>query len=185
MSLGSAWPPRRLLCHMNSITCSLPARGQQARRSSTSSVIGRYAGLHRELCGAPGEDGPVRGRSTSSARGWGATETDVNPSLRLPMPSSSDLARPQAGVAPGPPSAKVDIRSYQSHLPGHRGTSTLHVGLLAPEEAVRSPVRQPCARETFKMPKVGVIAGCTASPRARSRTPTACVRIVQRRRHRP
>ena len=89
----------------------------------------------------------------------GVTETDVN------FAAASDAiiigfgVRPQAGVRQAAEREKVDIRLYRVIYQAIEDINAARVGLLAPEE-VEVDTGSATVRETFKMPKVGVIAGC-------------------------
>ena len=89
----------------------------------------------------------------------GVTETDVN------FAAASDAiiigfgVRPQAGVRQVAEREKVDIRLYRVIYQAIEDINAARVGLLAPEE-VEVDTGSATVRETFKMPKVGVIAGC-------------------------
>ena len=89
----------------------------------------------------------------------GVTETDVN------FAAASDAiiigfgVRPQAGVRQAAEREKVDIRLYRVIYQAIEDINAARVGLLAPEE-VEIDTGSATVRETFKMPKVGVIAGC-------------------------
>ncbi len=89
----------------------------------------------------------------------GVTETDVN------FAAASDAiiigfgVRPQSGVRQAAEREKVDIRLYRVIYQAIEDINAARVGLLAPEE-VEVDTGSATVRETFKMPKVGVIAGC-------------------------
>ncbi len=89
----------------------------------------------------------------------GVTETDVN------FAAASDAiiigfgVRPQTGVRQAADREKVDIRLYRVIYQAIEDINAARVGLLAPEE-VEVDTGSADVRETFKMPKVGVIAGC-------------------------
>ncbi len=89
----------------------------------------------------------------------GVTETDVN------FAAASDAiiigygVRPQTGVRQAAEREKVDIRLYRVIYQAIEDINAARVGLLAPEE-VEVDTGSADVRETFKMPKVGVIAGC-------------------------
>lgn len=92
----------------------------------------------------------------------GVTETDVN------FAAASDAiiigygVRPQAGVRQAAEREKVDIRLYRVIYQAIEDINAARVGLLAPEE-VEVDTGSADVRETFKMPKVGVIAGCVVT----------------------
>ena len=92
----------------------------------------------------------------------GVTETDVN------FAAASDAiiigfgVRPQAGVRQAADREKVDVRLYRVIYQAIEDINAARVGLLAPEE-VEVDTGSADVRETFKMPKVGVIAGCVVT----------------------
>ena len=106
----------------------------------------------------------------------GVTETDVN------FAAASDAiiigfgVRPQTGVRQAADREKVDIRLYRVIYQAIEDINAARVGLLAPEE-VEVDTGSADVRETFKMPKVGVIAGCIVTEGEIAKTDK--VRIVR------
>ena len=92
----------------------------------------------------------------------GVTETDVT------LAAASDAivigfgVRPAAGVRQAAEREKVEIRLYRVIYQAIEDINAARVGLLAPEE-VEVDTGSADVRETFKLPKVGVIAGCLVS----------------------
>ena len=89
----------------------------------------------------------------------GITETDVT------LAAASDAiiigfnVRPTGKSRQQAEKEKVDIRLYRVIYQAIEDINAARVGLLAPEE-VEVDTGSATVRETFKMPKVGVIAGC-------------------------
>ena len=89
----------------------------------------------------------------------GVTATDVT------LAAASDAivigfgVRPAAGVRQVAEREKVEIRLYKVIYQAIEDINAARVGLLAPEE-VEVDDGMAEVRETFKMPKVGVVAGC-------------------------
>ncbi|MCQ2751814.1 MAG: translation initiation factor IF-2, partial [Coriobacteriales bacterium] len=106
----------------------------------------------------------------------GITKTDVT------FAAASDAiiigfgVRPQASAKVAAEKEKVDIRLYKVIYQAIDDINAARVGLLAPEEVeIDSGIAS--IRETFKMPKVGTIAGCLVEEGVISATDN--VRVVR------
>ena len=106
----------------------------------------------------------------------GVTETDVT------FAAASDAiiigfgVRPDAKARAAAEREKVDIRLYRVIYQAIEEINAARVGLLAPEE-VEVDTGSAEVRELFRLPKVGVIAGCLVSDGEIFRTDT--VRVVR------
>ena len=106
----------------------------------------------------------------------GITETDVI------LAGASDAiiigfgVRPQAKARAAADREGVDIRLYRVIYKALEDINAARVGMLAPEE-IEVDTGSAEVRELFRMPKVGVIAGCLVTEGEISRTDT--VRVVR------
>ena len=93
-------------------------------------------------------------------RAWAASPRPTSRWPRPPTPSSSasTCARP-ASRRPQAEKEKVDIRLYRVIYQAIEDINAARVGLLSPE-IVEEDTGTAEVRETFKVPKVGTIAGC-------------------------
>ena len=106
----------------------------------------------------------------------GVTETDVNFAAASDAIIIGFNVRPQAGVRKMAERQKVEIRLYRIIYQAIDDINAARVGLLAPEE-VEVDTGSADVRETFKVSKAGVIAGCLVTEGEIARTDR--IRVVR------
>ena len=121
---------------------------------------GRRPGLHRGAGRCAGQDGSVRGAHQHHPLGGGRHHRDRRDARRLLQRHRHRLGvRPQGKARDLAEREKVQIKTYSIIYKAIEDIDAARIGMLKPTEEERQTGAAE-VRETFRVPKVGVVAGC-------------------------